>query len=96
MNRMYEQKLKDRENLSIRVKEAHKHLRATSPLVDSGTSSMTSANTSLGRKRDKYGSKHNVTADDLEVEIEALKSLLAGRDKEVKVIEQHIKLVYTI
>ena len=87
LNKRFEQKLRDRDDIIFRAREANRQLRTSSPsavMANIGNSA-TVASISSKDRQGKRNSKQHVTNEDMEAEIEDLKSLLDGRDNEVKV-----------
>ena len=80
LNKQFAQKIRDRDNIIIRVREANRQLKA-----DSSNQNGFLNKTKPGLKKRFDSERTNQSVDDLESEIEDLKSQLEGRDDEVKV-----------
>lgn len=80
LNKQFAQKIRERDNIIIRVREANKQLKA-----DSNNQNGFLSKTKPGVKKRLVSEQSTQSVEEMESEIDDLKSQLEGRDDEVKV-----------
>ena len=88
LNKQFAQKIRERDNIIIRVREANKQLKADSNNQNGFLNKM-----KPGVKKRLVSEQSSQSVEEMESEIDDLKSQLDGRDDEVKVRKIYLQRV---